>query len=205
MTVTGARTYPGNVLADFEGGGDISVGNFEFEFQGAGITSEFVAGEREEFYLLRGTEPASGVTRNFFVGLIDIRPDGRGTVDVPTTVPEELYVNFLLRGFDADFTIAVVQLIVDANGTGQYEAEQDTYVPFGDIPVDFEGWRLFSKPVSALGSPEAPQALTQEQAESIVGVRVVLISDNNAQPATPEQVAFGIDYITFTAGGPLEP
>ena len=45
--------------------------------------------------------------------------------------------------------------------------------------------------------------MTQAQADDIVGVRVVLISDNSAQPATPRQVAFGIDYITFTAGGPL--
>ncbi len=199
------RTYAGNVFEDFEGPANIFVGNFEFEFQNSGVSSEVPAGEGDSFYLLRGTEAASGPTRNFFVGLIDIRPEGRGRFPVPTTVPEDLFVNFLIRGFDTDFTIAVVQLIVDSNGTGAYELDQDTAIPFGDIPVDFEGWRLFSKRVSALGSGEAPQSLTQEQAQNIVGVRAVLISDNNAQPATPRQVAFGIDYITFTAGGPLQP
>ena len=138
------------------------------------------------------------MVRNFFTGLIDIRPQGSGVFTVPTSVPEDLYFNFLLRSFDTDFTIAVVQLIVDGNGTGAYELDRDTVFPFGDIPVDFTGWRLFSKPVSELG-------LTQQQAQQIVGVRVVLISDNNAQPTPPLQVAYGIDYITFTAGGPLQP
>ena len=206
LTVEAPRTYAGAVLADFEGGDDIFVGNFEFELQNSGISSEVPAGEGDAFYLLRGTEPPSGGTRNFFVGLIDIRPQGRGRFAVPTSVPENLYFNFMLRSFGTPFTIAVVQLIVDGNGTGQYELDQDTVIPFGDIPVTFdEGWRLFSKPVSALGSADNPQGLTQEQAQNIVAVRVVLISDNNAQPATPQQVAFGIDYITFTAGGPLQP
>ena len=197
LTVLGARTYPGVVLADFEGGGQIQVGNFEFELQNSGVTAEVPPGQGDGFYLLRGTEPPSGTTRNFFVGLIDIRPQGRGRVAVPTSVPEDLFFNFMLRGFGTDFTIAVVQLIVDGNGTGAYELDQDTVFPFGDIPIGFEGWQLFSKSVGELG-------LTQQQAQDIVGVRVVLISDNNAQPATPQQVAFGIDYITFTAGGALE-
>ena len=205
VEVLSGRTYAGNVFEDFEGPANLFVGNFEFEFQNAGVSSEVPAGEGESFLLLRGTEPPAGSTRNFFVGLFDIRPEGRGVFPVPTTVPEQLYFNFMLRGFGTDFTIAVVQLIVDKNGTGAYELDRDTVIPFGDIPVDFEGWRLFSKPVSALGADDAPQALTQEQAQNIVGVRVVLISDNNAQPATPRQVAFGIDYITFTAGGPLQP
>jgi hypothetical protein len=197
VAVLSARDYPGVVLADFEGGDEIQVGNFEFELQNSGISAEVPPGQGDGFYLLRGTEPPSGPTRNFFVGLIDIRPEGRGLVDVPTTVPEDLHLNFFLRGFDAAFTIAVVQLVVDGNDTGAYEVDQDVIFPFGDLPVDFEGWQFFSKPVSELG-------VTQEQAGDIVGVRVVLISDNSAQPATPQQVAFGIDYITFTGSGPLE-
>ena len=196
VTVLGPRDYPGVVLADFEGGSNVQVGNFEFELQNSGVSDEVPPGEGDGFFLLRGTEPPSGTTRNFFVGLIDIRTQEGGRVAVPSSVPEDLFFNFMIRGFDADFTIAVVQLIVDANGTGAYEVDQDAVVPFGDIPVDFEGWQLFSKPVSELG-------VTEQQAQDIVGVRVLLISDNNAQPATPEQVAFGIDYITFTAGGPL--
>lgn len=198
LEVLSSRAYDGAVFNRFESTDGITVGNFEFELQNSGLNSEVPAGEGDTFYMLRGTEPASGGTRNFFVGLIDIRAPGGGVFSAPTSVPEDLYFNFLLRGLGTDHTIAVIQLIADGNGTGAYELDQDTVFPFGDIVVDFEGWQLFSKSVGELG-------LTQEQAQNIVAVRVVLISDNNSQPATPEQVAFGIDYITFTAGGALVP
>lgn len=191
------RVYPGNVVADFESTAGITVGNFEFEFQNSGISTEVPAGQGTSFYLLRGTDRN---VRNFFVGLIDLRPRG-GTpyFPVPTSVPENLYFNMFIRGLGTDYTIAVVQLIADANGNGVFNDGVDTVLPFGDIPVNFTGWRLFSKPVSMIGA-----GLTQAQAQQIVGVRVLLISDNNAQPNPPLQVAYGIDYITFTAGGPLQ-
>jgi hypothetical protein len=195
------RTYPGNVVADFEGSDNITVGNFEFEFQGAGIsTSPTVmttvpAGQGNAFYYLRGTD---SVVRNFFVGLIDIRPRGNASFfTVPTSVPQNLYFNMFLYSFNAPHTIAVVQVIADANGTGRFEDGQDTVFPYGDIRPDWNGWRLFSKPVGDLG-------MTQTQAQQIVAVRVLLISDNNSQPATPLPVVYGIDNITFTGGGPLE-
>ena len=199
VEVLTARVYPGNVFEDFEDGADVFFGNFEFEFNTAqtGITSAVPAGEGDSFYRLLSTG-GPVVADPFFIGLVDIRPQGRGVFTAPTTVPDDLYFNFMIRGLDRDFTIAVIQLITDGNGTGQYEMDQDTAFPFGDIPITFDGWRLFSKSVGELG-------LTQAQAQNIVAVRVVLISDNNAQPSTPLPVGFGIDYITFTAGGPLQP
>ena len=194
LAVLTARDYPGSVLAAFEGGDDVTVGNFEFELEGAGISAEVPPGQGDGFFLFRGTDD---VVSNFFVGLIDIRQPGGGFVDVPTTVPSNSYVNFLIRGFNTPNTIAVVQVIADGNGSGAFEDGQDTVFPFGDVPVDFGDWRLFSKPLSELG-------MTQEQAGQIVAVRVLLISDNNNQPNPPLPVDFGIDYITFTAGGPLE-
>lgn len=194
VEVLSPRPYPGDVAADFEGTDNITVGNFEFEFQNAGLSSSVPAGQGDTFYLLRGTDRN---VRNFFVGLIDIRPRSNASFfTVPTSVPEDLYFNMFLRGLGTDFTIAVVQLIADANGTGRFEDGQDTVFPFGDIPVDFDGWRLFSKTAGEIG-------MTQTQAQQIVAIRVILISDNNAQPTPPLQVAFGIDYLTFTAGSPL--
>ncbi len=187
------RTYPGSVVADFESTAGITVGNFEFEFLNSGISSEVPAGQGSTFYLLRGTDRN---VRNFFVGLIDLRPRSGSFFPVPTSVPENLHFNMFIRGLGTPHTIAVVQLIADANGNSTFDAA-DTVLPYGDIPVDFAGWRMFSKPVSQLG-------LTQAQAERLVAVRVLLISDNNAQPTPPLQVAYGIDYITFTAGGPLQ-
>ena len=193
--VLAPRVYPGSVAADFEGTDNITVGNFEFEFQNAGLSAEVPPGQGARFYLLRGTDVN---VRNFFVGLIDLRPRaGASFFAVPTSVPEDLYFNMFLRGMGTDFTIAVVQLIADANGNGRFDPALDTVFPFGDVPVDFEGWQLFSKTVGELG-------MTQTQAQQIVGIRVLLISDNNAQPTPPLQVAYGIDFLTFTAGGALE-
>ncbi len=130
VEVTTPRTYPGNVFADFEGATDIFVGNFEFELENSGITSEVPAGQGDAFFLMRGTDD---VVANFFAGLIDIRPEGAGLFPVPTTVPEDLYFNFMVGGIGADFTIAVVQLVVDGNESGAYEVDQDTVFPFGDF------------------------------------------------------------------------
>ncbi|MGB3545146.1 hypothetical protein [Rubrivirga sp.] len=194
VAVLSPRSYPGSVVADFEGGDDVTLGNFEFELQGSGISAEIPPAQGNGFYLFRGTD---SVVSNFFVGLIDIRPPSGSFFDVPTTVPEDLYINFFVYGFDTPNTIAVIQLIADNNGSGDFEDGQDTVFPFGDIPVDFQGWQAFSKPLSELG-------LTQAQAAEIVAVRALLISDNNNQPSPPLEVEYGIDYITFTSGGPLE-
>ena len=44
-----------------EGSGEnIFIGNFEFEFQNAGITAEFAPGQGDGYFVLRGTEPPSG-------------------------------------------------------------------------------------------------------------------------------------------------
>lgn len=200
LDVLTPKVYEGDVVADFEsmGPGRITVGNFEFEFDAStGVSAEVPAAEGEFFYLLRGTEPPSGVTRNFFVGLIDITPSGGGYFPVATTVPEDLFFNVFLHSFDTPNTIAVVQVIADGNGSGAFEDGQDVVFPIIDQPVDWVGWQAFSIALSAT-------EINQAQAGEIVAIRVLLISDDNAQPATPLEVDFGVDYITFTGGGPLE-
>ena len=202
LAVLSTRAYPGNVVADFEAASmadsRVDVGNFEFELRGAGISAEVPPGEGDGFFLFRGVEPPSGGTRNFFVGLIDIVPRPSGSYfAVPTTEPEGLFVNFFLYGFGTPNTIAVVQLVADANGNGVFNDGTDAVFEVYNEPVEFEGWRLVSVPLS-----ETP--ITQAQAGQLVNVRVLLISDDSNQPATPLPVEFGIDYITFTAGGPLQ-
>lgn len=189
------RVYPGIVAADFEGGDNIRLGNFEFEFQGAGLNSSVPAGQGNQFYLLRGTD--SNLT-NFFVGLIEVLPDaGTQYYPVPTTVPEDLYLNAFLRSFGTPNTIAVVQVIADANGNGRFDDGTDTVFAWIDQPVNWTGWQLFSTSLADLG-------MTDQQVQEIVNIRVLLISDENAQPNPPLQVDYGIDYLTFTAGGPFE-
>jgi hypothetical protein len=47
-------------------------------------------------------------------------------------------------------------------------------------------------------------SITQAELEKLVAIRLLLISDMNSQPNPPLQVTYGIDYMTFTQGGPLE-
>ena len=137
-------------------------------------------------------------------------PPGAGTFAVPTTVADQLYLNAFLYNFGSAFTLPVLEVVVDANGTGRYEDGQDTIIPLG-ADVEFPnlvagfgepGWQLYAEPASSFGA--FGSGLTDAQTQQIVAIRAVLISDANAQPTPPRQVDFGIDYITFTAGGPLE-
>ena len=205
------RSYPGIVIADFEGDDAIAVFDPEFEFEEIGISTEVPPAQGEGFYLLRGTDAPQ---TNFFVGTVRVFPPGGGTFEVPTNVASELYFNCFLYGYGTAYTIAVVEVIVDANGNGTYDENGqgvplDTVVPLGgdvEFPnigiVDFEGWQAYSEPASSFG--KFGVGLTDQQTQQIVAVNVVLISDENAQPNPPLQVEYGIDYLTFTAGGPLQ-
>jgi len=64
-------------------------------------------------------------------------------------------------------------------------------------PLSGTGWQQISHPMSDIG-------ITETQLEKLVAIRILLISDMNNQPTPPLQVDFGIDFITFTQGGPLE-
>jgi len=202
LNVLTPREYPGNVAADFEEdpGSNIFVGNFEFELdlEATGRSDEVPPAQGDFFYLIRSTG-GPVVADPFFIGLVRINASitGQTYFPVPATVPENLFFNAFLYSFGSPNTIAVVQLAVDTNGTGAYEDGQDATFPIIDQPVDWEGWQAFSIPLSAT-------EITPAQTEEIVAVRVLLISDDNNQPSPPLPVDYGIDYITFTAGGPLE-
>lgn len=209
LTVTTPRTYPGSVVADFEGGDALSLVNPEFEFDEVGISSEITPAQGNGFYLLRGTDDV--VANNFFIGLVTILPPGgAGTFDVPTDIASELFLNLFLYNYETANTIPVVEVVVDGNGTGRYEDGQDVIIPIGS-DVEFPnvvdglvegGWNAYSEAASSFGAFGG--GLTDQQTQQIVAIRVVLISDANAQPNPPLQVEYGVDFITFTAGGPLE-
>lgn len=198
LEVLTPRTYEGAVVTDFEPGTDANVilRNFEFELAPeAGLTSEIPAAEGNTFFLMRGTDT---VVDNFFVGLVEITSSSEdGYFAVPTSVPEDLFFNAFLYSYGSENTIIILEVIADANGNGRFDDGTDTVVSSGDIVLEEEGWIPFSRSMAEFG-------LTQEQAQQIVAVRGVLISNNNTQPTPREPVDFGLDYITFTAGGPLE-
>lgn len=199
--VLGPRNYPGKVFADFEEPApqDIELGNFEFELTlpATGRTQDITAAEGNHYFYMAGTDD---VVQNFFVGLINISSTITGDtyINLPTTVPSQLYFNFFVRHDNRPHTILVIQFAFDSNDNGVFDDGIDaTFQVDGDFPLNHNGWRHFHHPMSATG-------ISAAQLEKIVAIRVLLISDDNSQPNPPLEVAFGIDYMTFTQGGPLQ-
>ncbi len=200
VEVISAKIYEGGLVTDFETdpGADIFFGNFEFELSPeSGRRDDIPAAQGDTYYLLRGTDNS---VPNFFVGLMRINASitGETYMPFPTTVPEELYFNCFMYSDGSPHTIAVIQFSFDSNDNGVYDDGIDAnfQVP-GDFPLTWEGWRHINHPLSEVG-------ITQEQLEKIVAVRFLLISDMNSQPDPPVPVDYCFDFVTFTAGGPLE-
>jgi hypothetical protein len=215
ISISAPKVYDqGIVFIDFEEdyGNEIVLGNFEFDFNldSTGILNDGRAAQGDGFYSLFGTDVVSnipGEVSNYFVGLTlikaSINPD-LTYIAFPITVPEELYFNCFMLSDGRPYGLAIIDLAFDVNNSGAFEDGVDRIYSI-EIPLDWTGWRLISQPISTfLNGPEtSPKSLTQEELSSIVAMRLVLISIKDQQPIPPLPVFFGIDYITFTQGGPL--
>ncbi len=200
VEVVGLKNYEGSLFTDFEQdlGSDLFFGNFEFEFTNrTGRRSDIPAGQGDFFYYFEGTDQN---VPNFFVGLVDISAQvtGQTYIPLPSSDPEDVFFNAFLYTDGGPHGIAVIQFIFDSNDSGAFEDGTDqTFQLPGDFPLSGEGWNHISHPMSEVG-------ITEEQLEKLVGLRILLISDMNSQPSPPLAVDYGIDFITFTQGGPLE-
>ena len=200
LEVVVPREYEGDVITGFENDDEVNVvvRDFEFELDGAsGPSMEVTAGEGDTFLLLRGTDD---VVPNFFVGLAEITStSGDGYFTVPTNAPEDLYLNAFIYGFGAgsENTIAILEIVVDGNGNGTFDDGADIIFGSGEIIPGGPGWTVFSRSAADFG-------LTPTQTQQIVAIRPILVSNNNTQPSPPLPVDFGLDYLTFTSGGPLQ-
>ena len=193
------RNYPGSLFTGFEqelSGVDVFVGNFEFELV-AGVRTDNPA-EGDSYYIMEGTD---NVVPNFFVGLVDFKASLLGTnyIQFPTTVPEDLFFNCFMLSDAGPHGLAIIDFWVDRNDNGTFEEgpDQNFRVAEDYNLATWEGWNHINHPMSDTG-------ITQEDLEKVVAIRLLLISDMNGQPNPPLQVDFGIDFMTFTAGGPLE-
>lgn len=199
VTITGTKVYEGTVFADFEesGGQNFEFGNFEFEFTNrVGRQDDIAAGEGDWYFLMEGTDD---VVPNFFVGLVVIKSTIMGSPDyalLPTTVPAQLYFNCFMWHDGSPHGIGILQFVYDSNDNGVYDQDIDQLFPF-ETPLNWVGWRHFHFSMDEIG-------MSQENLEKLVAIRLVLISDLNAQPSPPLQVRFGIDYMTFTEGQRLQ-
>jgi hypothetical protein len=200
VTVTGTKAYDAMVYADFEedAGNDLELGNFEFDFAipPTGRLDDTPA-QGDWYYFMEGTD---NTLDNFFVGLITIKSTitGETYAPFPTFIPEDLYFNAFIYSDGAKHTIPVVGFIIDSNDSGAFEDGTDEIITAEIVnPINWTGWRQFSFPMSDLEIPE-------EKLRKMVAMRVILISNNGSQPTPRLPVSFGIDYISFTNGGPLE-
>lgn len=192
--------YDGSLFIDFEEPDPgVIERNFDFKFlPSSGRRNDIPAGQGDYFLFLEGTN--NGVGDPYFIGLYEILASvtGETYIPLPTSVPEELYFNYFVYSDGRPYGIAIVDFATDSNENGIYDTSDALINPYGETPLDWEGWRQISFPMSTLGN------ITQEQLEKLVAVRLILISDDAAQPIPPEPVAFGADFMIFTKGGPLE-
>jgi hypothetical protein len=178
-------------------GTDAFIVNFEFEFTANTGRQTDNPAEGDYYFRLEGTDD---VVPNFFVGLVDIKSEvaGETYLQMPTTVPEELYFNCFMLSDAGPHGLAIIDFIVDSNDSGAFEDGQDATYRVADYDLaTWEGWRHINHPMSETG-------ITQDELSKIVAIRLLLISNMNAQPNPPLQVDYGIDYMIFTSGGPRE-
>lgn len=202
VNVAEPKVHDGILFADFETplGAHGQLGDFEFELSPlTGRRNNITAGQGEYYYFMEGTDDA---VENFFVGLLLINSSitGNTYAPVPTTSPEDLYFNFMLWHDGSPHCMAGIQFWYDANSNGIFDdlnGGDEVFEIDEPIPMNHTGWQHFSHPMSETG-------ISAEQLEKLVAVRVILFSDLSFQSMPPQPVRFGIDYLMFSEGGPLE-
>ncbi len=195
----------GVLFSDFETdlGANAIFGNFEFEFTPQTGRQTDIPAEGNSYFRLEGTDD---VVPNYFVGLIDIsaKVTGQTYVPVTTTVPEELYVNYFIYSDAGPHGQAIIDFYTDTNDNGTFEEANDLgyRLPANYDLATWSGWRLIShqmKDVQRDGT-----SITQAELAKLVNIRLLLISNLDSQPNPPLQVDYGVDFIIFTNGEPLE-
>jgi len=124
--------------------------------------------------------------------------EGNTYFSAPSTDPSQLYFNVLVFN-ELPYSRLVVSFKVDSNDNGQFDNDTDNSFSFEydgifDSPA---GWNDLNVSMDEIGLSST--ALTK-----IVAIEFVLISLNNIQPTPREPVGFGLDYLSFSVGEPLD-
>jgi len=205
VTISGLKVYDGTLLTDFEAspGSDIIVRNFQFELnlaESGRRDAAVIPPAQGEFSLaITGSDNA----QDPFVGLIEVYSQlaGNTYLQLPSNNPQETFFNCFIYSDGRPHTIAILELIIDSNENGQFNDVQDGSVSTGPLPVNWTGWEPYSISLADFGITDS------EDMARILLMRVILINDianNPNQPGPPEEIQFGVDFVTFTQGGPLQ-
>lgn len=204
INVLSPKPLGGDLITDFEQdlGASLFIGDFEFELIGdVGQVQDANAIQGSSYLYLEGTDNSSGgLSDNFFVGLARLFPslEGNTYFSAPSTDPSQLYFNVLVFN-ELPYSRLVVSFKVDSNDNGQFDNDTDNSFSFEydgifDSPA---GWNDLNVSMDEIGLSST--ALTK-----IVAIEFVLISLNNIQPTPREPVGFGLDYLSFSVGEPLD-
>ncbi|MEM9897657.1 MAG: hypothetical protein AAF789_14955, partial [Bacteroidota bacterium] len=213
VQVTGTKPLiQGTVVADFDTFivNGIELGDFEFELTPeSGMNNDITPAQGTHFFRLAGTdnEDPNSSTNNFFVGLARIFPTNVSPdltyFELPTTVPEQLFINLFINGRNSPYTRITLGLIVDSNNSGMFEDIPNSPDMIYGVEFDpfYEGWRLESFRISDFLS--GTEVIRQVDLERVLGIQISLISLNNLQPSPRLEVGFEMDYVVFTPNLPL--
>ncbi len=213
VTITGTKVYAGTLLTDFEDppGQNIIVRDFQFELNiaetGRRDASVIPPAQGDYSLVLTGRDNA----QDPFVGLVEIYAllAGSTYVQLPSSNPNNTYLNFFLYSDGRPHTIAIMDLVIDFNQNGTFNPGQDKIYSTGPLPVTWTGWRKFSFSLGTLDNAAIDGAFNIPEAEidRILLSRAVLINDianNPNNPGPPAEIQFGVDFMIFTQGAPLQ-
>lgn len=204
INVLGPKALGGDLITDFEQnlGSSLFIGDFEFELAEAGQVQDANAIQGSSYLYLEGTDNSSGgPTDNFFVGLARLFPslEGNTYFSVPSTDPLQLYFNALVFN-ELPYSRLRVEFKVDSNNNGQFDQglDQTFFFEYDGVPDSPSGWNDLNIAMSDIG-------FTGDDVSKIVVIEFALISLNADQPSIPyEPVGFGLDYLSFSVGEPLD-
>lgn len=202
VVIGSTRVYPGLLFTDFEEepGTNIRVRNFQFELNlaesGRRDSSVIPPAQGEFSLVLTGSDNA----QDPFVGLIEVYSELSGSTYLQLTSndPSNIFFNCFLYGDGRPNAIAIVQLVIDSNDNETFEDGTDaTYQPENVVSITWNGWQLYSLTLADFGIPEADM-------DRILLARILLINDRANNPIPPDEIQFGLDYMTFTQGTPFQ-
>lgn len=203
VNVIEPKPLGGDLITDFEQDLGISlfIGDFEFELAEAGQVQDANAIQGSSYLYLEGTDNSSGgPTDNFFVGLARLIPlfQGNTYFSVPSTDPSQLYFNALAFNV-LPYSRLRVEIKVDSNNNGQFDQglDQTFFFEYDGVQDSPAGWNDLNFAMSDVG-------LTSDDVSKIAIIEFALISLNNLQPTPREPVGFGLDYMSFSVGEPLD-
>lgn len=204
ISVEGLKAYGGSLLSDFEDapGSNIIVRDFQFELNlgetGRRDANVIPPAQGDFSLVITGSDNA----QDPFVGLIEVYAalSGNTYMQLPSNVPGSTYFNCFIYSDGRPHAIAILDLVIDSNDNGVFNEDQDALYSTGPIPVTWTGWRQYSLSLADFG-------ISESEMDRILLSRVVLINDianNPNDTGPPDEIQFGVDFMTFTQGGPLQ-